>query len=520
MIDTSAQAGGDEPSGGPGQGLAVAAILLGAASVALLWRFTADDAFIVHRYARNALAGMGVVFNAGERVSALTSPLHFCVALALAALHLDIETAYKVVSVALASSSLLWLSRQLAVSARSRATFLALTLASPTLVLWTVGGLETPLLLAAVSVIVGLTWSGKSLSRPRQAALFMAATAAFLARFDAVLLVGPCIAAVLVRHRRSGTTWVLAAGAAAVSLAWLAFSHAYFGDVLPTSFYVKARALPSRYSVLYAISFLVMSGVLLPVVARGVGGWAGTRAVLSYRPVLALGLGLHLLYATINGTTHMMFGYRMFVPALPVLAALAVAVREHAPGGSRSWVDAVCALMLDGVLAVAVAWVTVNPTLMHVVGAFGDVPSFEYGHEGAHAYARTFVPAMRANAADVARDWKQRPEAASRPPRVATYAAGVLPWELPNAYVLEQLVSFRHRCEVDRRKVADYFTVIWPREGPLEAQLDGVPGARLVGHAAIVFDGEAQNFDVFFNPRPIANPLPGRVDQPCAPSMR
>jgi hypothetical protein len=515
------EAGRHEPSRGPGRGLELAAILLAAATVALLWRFTADDAFIVHRYARNALAGMGVVFNAGERVNALTSPLHFCVVLVLATLRLDIETAYKVVSVALASSSLLWLSRQLAVPARSRATFLALTLTSPTLLLWTVGGLETPMLLAAVSVIVGLTWSGQSLSLPRQAALFMAATAAFFARFEAVLLVGPCVAAVLVRHRRSGPTWALAAGAAALSLAWLAFSHSYFGDLLPTSFYVKARALPSRNGVLYPISLLVLSGVLFPVVARGAGGWAGTRAILRDRPVLALGLALHLLYATINGTTHMMFGYRMLVPALPVLAALAVAVRGHASGGSRApWVDAVCVLALNGALAVTVAWVTVNPTVVPLARAFGVEPDIEYRQQGARAYARTFVPALRTNAADVARDWQQRPEAASRPPRVATYAVGALPWELPQAYVFEQLVSFRHRCAVDGRKAADYIQVMWPRHGPLESQLEAVPGARLVSHTAIVFDGRMENLDVFFNPHPISNPLPGRVDQPCVNSMR
>lgn len=519
MINAPAPTSRHGPSGGPGRGLEIAAILLGAATVALLWRFTADDAFIVHRYARNALAGMGVVFNAGERINALTSPLHFFVVLALAALHLDSETAYKVVSVALASSSLLWLSRQLAVPARSRATFLALTLASPPLLLWTVGGLETPLLTAAVSVIVGLTWSGQSLSLSRQAALFALAAGVFLTRFDAILLVGPCVVAVLGRHRRGGWTWALAAGAAAVSLAWLAFSHVYFGDVLPTSFYVKSGALPSWNGILYVISFFVLSGVLLPVVAHGHSGWARARAVLAERPALALGLGLHLLYATINGTAHMMFGYRLLVPALPMLAALAVAVRERALGGWRTpLVEAVGVLALDAALAVTVAWVTVNPTLRHLERPFGGEPSVEYGREGARTYARTFVPAMRANAADVARDWKQRPEAAARPPRVSTYAAGALPWELPDAYVFEPLVSFRHRCGFDGRMGADYIQIIWPRHGSVEGQLGAVSGARLVSHAAIVFDGSPQNFDVFFNPHPFPNPLPGRVDQPC--SMR
>ena len=43
---------------------------------AALFRFTADDAFIVQRYASQFVRGHGLVFNIGERVSALTSPLH------------------------------------------------------------------------------------------------------------------------------------------------------------------------------------------------------------------------------------------------------------------------------------------------------------------------------------------------------------------------------------------------------------------------------------------------------------
>src|SRR5579871_2994695 len=40
-----------------------------------------DDALIYARYVRNALAGNGLVFNPGERVNALTSPLHTCLLL-------------------------------------------------------------------------------------------------------------------------------------------------------------------------------------------------------------------------------------------------------------------------------------------------------------------------------------------------------------------------------------------------------------------------------------------------------
>nr|MBC8437242.1 hypothetical protein [Planctomycetota bacterium] len=38
--------------------------------------YTAEDAFIVYRYSENLIHGNGLVFNSGEYVSALTSPLH------------------------------------------------------------------------------------------------------------------------------------------------------------------------------------------------------------------------------------------------------------------------------------------------------------------------------------------------------------------------------------------------------------------------------------------------------------
>ena len=46
-------------------------------SLLLLWfRYTADDALIVLRYARNLVNHGELVYNEGEYVSALTSPFH------------------------------------------------------------------------------------------------------------------------------------------------------------------------------------------------------------------------------------------------------------------------------------------------------------------------------------------------------------------------------------------------------------------------------------------------------------
>jgi len=53
----------------------------------------ADDAYIPARYVRQLYAGHGLVFNAGERINALTSPLHTLVLAAIAPLTSDTVTA-------------------------------------------------------------------------------------------------------------------------------------------------------------------------------------------------------------------------------------------------------------------------------------------------------------------------------------------------------------------------------------------------------------------------------------------
>ncbi|MEJ2001267.1 MAG: hypothetical protein P8X77_07705, partial [Maritimibacter sp.] len=60
--------------------------------------FVADDAFIVGRYANNAVHGQGLVYNPGEYVSALTSPLHALVETVLALCGLPPVGSYRILA--------------------------------------------------------------------------------------------------------------------------------------------------------------------------------------------------------------------------------------------------------------------------------------------------------------------------------------------------------------------------------------------------------------------------------------
>jgi hypothetical protein len=111
----------------------------------------ADDAYIPARYVRQLYAGHGLVFNAGERINALTSPLHTLVLAAIAPLTSDTVTAYRILALLLTAGSLVLIAAKAYPRFADRLLFLVLTLGSPLVAFWTVGGMETPLLLCLCS---------------------------------------------------------------------------------------------------------------------------------------------------------------------------------------------------------------------------------------------------------------------------------------------------------------------------------------------------------------------------------
>src|SRR5687767_3888170 len=118
--------------------------------------FTADDAYIVARYAVNARDVGDWAFNPGEPVSALTSPLHGLLLTGLSFLASDPLALYKAVAlVAVVAASLLLL---VSYGARRPAAMpLAAVLVAPSVILWTFAGLETPLLAAIVMAMAAIS---------------------------------------------------------------------------------------------------------------------------------------------------------------------------------------------------------------------------------------------------------------------------------------------------------------------------------------------------------------------------
>src|SRR5688572_3418147 len=131
-------------------------ILMGITAV-FYFNFTAEDAYITYRYAENWINAGSLVYNAGEPINAMTSPLHALLSAALFFVTRNTVISNKIISLVflLVAAVLVWYRYR----EHPHLQALALLLLFPSCVLlWTFGGLETPILLflATTTVILAL----------------------------------------------------------------------------------------------------------------------------------------------------------------------------------------------------------------------------------------------------------------------------------------------------------------------------------------------------------------------------
>ena len=191
-----------------------------------------DDAFITYRYAENIARGRGFVFNPGERVLGTTTPLYTLIlaffglfwsnlpavsfALNIGSILLSAWLVYLTLAEKTSSSMALW----------GAAAFLHFPL------FYRVLGMETNL------VILLIMAGFYAFARGRTALAFALAGLAVLTRMESVLAAA-VLGLVLLRRRDFRALVRGAASFLAVSLPWFVFSAAYFGRLLPNTFYAK-----------------------------------------------------------------------------------------------------------------------------------------------------------------------------------------------------------------------------------------------------------------------------------------
>ena len=494
----------------------------------ILWAFTADDSYIVYRYATNFSSGRGLVYNPSEHISALTSPLHAIICCLLVFLPLSIVTSNKILALVFIVTASAVACRRLEYGPFRCLLVAGLVLGSPHVVFWAVGGLETPYLLSLLMVVF---WQHDSFRRSpsRRSGIVLSVTCGlcFLLRFDSVLLSGPILVHAIILGRRRGLSFLnasiaLIGPAMLISASWLTFSHLYYHDILPTSYYSKGLTF-SWFSIatnaIYILQFLVLSGlavvasvIALVILIRADRGFAATvRNWTGRHWGLLTGLVLSLIYSLGMVTTHMMFSYRFLVPFLPLLLLLFIDLYprrdlQRRPCSPHAIISSGLAiLLLQATVLAALLTASFN------IGAVG-----EYRRVDLPQYQQ-FQQVLKEQAICIRDHWS-RQDGRAGGPIVYVFAAGVPGHELADARIVDSsIISYRHYYQGRPSGISQSADYVWvtSRHGSLATQLRGLLGGldRLDSSAhSISFDGTVEEFVVYFNPHPSELRLPPYID--------
>lgn len=498
--------------------------------VAHLWTFTADDAYIVARYAENLVDHGALEFNLGERIAAFTSPLHVLLEAALYRLTGSSIPSYKVVALLAVLAAVALALRSVRPSLHGRSIVLVVLLLSPCVILWTFGGLETPLLFLLVTAITLAARGPEPPGLGRLCAVFVLAGLCLTTRYDSVLFTVPVVLEASLRCRSPKRLGLAAVAGAVLPVAWFLFAWRYYGDLMPTSFHVKMPGLGEvelLRNASYLAQYLTVVG-LIPfflLLAAGRGRRRSLAEVVTVEVRRSWGLYLGLVamigYGFWVATTHMLFSFRYFVPYLPAAALLlsdlygegAGRLAEEDAGHERPTVGFLAAAL---VLSLFQGY-QIFHTYHHSMN--GIVSVGEYLETGSKRYELGMMAMREELAGEIRRHWESR--GGDGAPSIFTTAGGVLPYTYRDAHFLERLVSYRARCPRARARLAvfaDYVHFVTPRHGKVSDRLaKPIERYELVASRLVVYDGVIENFVVFYDPSPRPSPLPARVKDACGP---
>jgi hypothetical protein len=499
-------------------------ILVGISAI-FYFNFTAEDSYITYRYAENWISTGSLVYNQGEPINAMTSPLHAVFSAALFFVTRNTVLANKIVSLVLLLLSALAVWYRYRKNPHLQVLALIL-LIPPCVLLWTFGGLETLLLLFLATMTVVLVLRPSPFSLNSLCVTFLLAGLGFLTRYDSVLFFLPVT--LYAATKASSTKHVLIAvtGAAILPLAWLFVSLNYYGDLLPTSFYVKTPQANYGLWILngkYIASYLLYVGII-PLVAlvlflllRKHTTIEILRGHLKSMWWLYVGLLLEILYGLTMATEHMMFSFRFFVPYLPSAVVLVVDLLRRATETEKpeSSIGRPAYLFPAFLLGLMLFQLYQNVyTYKHSVNGISSIG--EYQALGIRDYV-VFMGILKHEALDIENHWDAIHGETGRRPRIITFAAGMLPYTYRDSYIYEKLVSFRHCQQRYQQGLhADYIHILAPRQGRIDQQLPRPEDSYvLVSSYQMVFDGSMQKFLVYYNPEPQAQNISARINDAC-----
>ncbi len=330
--------------------------------------WTCDDAYISFRYARNLIEGMGLVFNAGERVEGFTNLLWtvwIAIGLRLGFGPENWTSFWGLASYAGSLGLLLLFHLNLRRGVdRSEITAFPVPVALMLGVThthwreWATGGLETSVLTFVLLAAYLLATSGP-LTQPRVAQLAVAMGISLYLRPDAMVtasVMGGFVLVTAPERRRAAMLYAGVLGALALLLTLGRLG--YYGDLFPNTYYAKSASSPqygqgTLYLMLYFHRYWPLMLAVLPFWSLRTYLMGARRSLapagLSAKIWLAAALAaFHMFYVARIGGDFMLA--RMLIPITPFLLILLELGVIDRPGEKRLVKLVLIAVLLLGMV--------------------------------------------------------------------------------------------------------------------------------------------------------------------------
>lgn len=315
--------------------------------------WTCDDAYISFRYARNLVEGLGLVFNAGERVEGFTNLLWtvwIAIGLRLGFGPENWTSFWGLTGYAGSLGLLLLFHLNLRrtvdrsdITAFPVPVALILGVAHTHWREWATGGLETSVLTFVLLAAYLLATSGP-LTQPRVAQLALVMGISLYLRPDAIVaasVMGGFVLLTAPERRRAALLYAGVLGTLALLLALGRLG--YYGDLFPNTYYAKSASSPQYgqgtiYLMLYFHRYWPLLLAALPFWSLRTYVMGGRRSLgpsrLSAKIWLAAALAaFHMFYVARIGGDFMLA--RMLIPITPFLLILLELGVIDRPGENR-----------------------------------------------------------------------------------------------------------------------------------------------------------------------------------------
>lgn len=271
-----------------------------------------DDAYITLRTVENVFAGLGPVWNPGERVQSYTHPLWMLICCAVRAVTHETFYSLIIVGTLMSTAALAIVALELARSRWAAISILLVAMLSHAFVDWSTAGMENPLTHLLIALFAWV-YLGKLPSQPRLQMLCLLGGLSLLSRPDNALLLGPAVLAAAVQaHRRGASIRSLLRAVLVGGLplyAWELFSLVYYGSLVPNTALAKLNSgVPGNELMEQGLFYFVATLDFDPLTLLILLGGMSTPLLAKQRRLLPLSLGitLHLLYTVRIGGDFML----------------------------------------------------------------------------------------------------------------------------------------------------------------------------------------------------------------------